>query len=141
MLNLEEITGYRSKVCPYDPITPLDCFTEKQMTNIQGFDSDQWSSILGLDPYVFRFLKGAEDRQLEVFDLEPPTGSAWYDWVDGPTFTLLQTLDNLDEVWTLECTECIPKETVSLLGDLDSSQLQALSDMSETEFEATRILG
>jgi hypothetical protein len=139
--NLEDVSTYESKVCPFDQQTAKSCFREKEIENIEAEGSENWESILGLDWYVFQFLKGAEDWQLELFGLEPAAKNAWYDWVDGPTFLLMQTLDTFEELWTLECTKCIPIETVSLLGDLDTDQLLALANMSETDFEEARLLG
>jgi hypothetical protein len=95
---------------------------------------------MGLDWYVFNFLKGADDYYLEAFGLETglKPGSRWYNSIDAPTFLLMSTLKSVDEYWTLTCERCLQKPTVQLLKDLSSDQLSDLSKMSKNTFDKTK---
>jgi hypothetical protein len=106
---LESSSQYVSKVCDFDPVSPIKCFKENQIEAVEKFELAQWEIILYLDWYVFDFLKTADDKTVEAFGFDTGVDpkQRWYKDIDAASYLLMSSLDDIDLYWTLECNECL----------------------------------
>ena len=132
--NLKKYECYEVTIEPYPCILSDDVYFNYLLENVPK----GWEGILGLDWYVFAEVRYREDYVMDAFGLDKE--DRWYRNIDGGTFLLAQSLDDINDLWTVRCTTCLEIHIVKLLDDLEQEKLEALTRVNPQTLDFFRAL-